>query len=32
VRTHIYNLYAKIKTPNRVQAALWAANHMADLE
>jgi DNA-binding CsgD family transcriptional regulator len=32
VRTHIYNLYAKIKTPNRVQAALWAANNLSELE
>jgi LuxR family transcriptional regulator, positive regulator of biofilm formation len=26
VKTHIYNLYKKLGVPNRVQAAIWAAN------
>jgi len=28
VKTHIYNLYQKISVPNRLQAALWAANNL----
>ena len=27
VKTHIYNIFRKIDVPNRLQAALWAANH-----
>lgn len=28
VRTHIYNIFRKIKVPNRLQASLWAAKHI----
>lgn len=28
VKTHIYNLFHKIKVPNRLQAALWAAKNL----
>ena len=27
VKTHIYKIFRKIDVPNRLQAALWAANH-----
>ncbi len=30
IKTHAYNLYRKIDAPNRVQATLWAAKHMAN--
>ena len=28
VKTHLYHIYKKIKVPNRMQAALWAARHL----
>ncbi len=28
VKTHVYNLFHKIKVPNRLQAALWAAKNL----
>jgi DNA-binding NarL/FixJ family response regulator len=28
VRTHVYNLFKKINTTNRIQASLWAAKHL----
>jgi len=28
VKTHAYNIYAKIRVPNRIQAALWAVQNL----
>jgi LuxR family transcriptional regulator, positive regulator of biofilm formation len=28
VKTHVYNIYRKIDTPDRFQATLWAAKHL----
>lgn len=28
VKTHIYNIYKKVKVSNRIQAALWATRHI----
>jgi len=28
VRTHLYNIFRKIKTRNRVQASLWVHEHV----
>jgi len=32
VKTHLYHIFKKIEAPNRLQAAIWASRHRAEIE
>jgi DNA-binding NarL/FixJ family response regulator len=31
VKTHLYHIFRKIEAPNRLQAAMWASRHLAEV-